>query len=201
PSTIFLIIAVYFFLVLTVAFLAMRKANRSTLSGYFPAWSNHDGYAVAAWEIKALLLLQLLGWVFIPIYIQSDVCTMPEYLCFFAILTLVLYIVTKMSVNLYTGALFNQKSIRWNLYLSIIFLISMTALLAVTGGLVAVIYTDAVQALLMVAGALALTVRVRGFEVCASVTGCSNVAFPRLVMSVTNQKAVILVAVEVKPHP
>uniref|UniRef100_A0A8C5G4A7 Uncharacterized protein n=1 Tax=Gouania willdenowi TaxID=441366 RepID=A0A8C5G4A7_GOUWI len=152
-------ITVYFFLVLTVAFLAMRKANRSTSSLDWRGSGSASGYAVAAWEIKALLLLQLLGWVFIPIYIQSDVCTMPEYLskhCGGKRL--------KMSVNLYTGALFNQKSIRWNLYLSIIFLISMTALLAVTGGLVAVIYTDAVQALLMVAGALALTVRVRGFE-------------------------------------
>ena len=63
-----------------------------------------------------------------------------------------------MSVDLYSGALFIRESLGWDLYASIILLISMTALLTVTGGLVAVIYTDTLQALLMVAGALCLTV-------------------------------------------
>ncbi|XP_023145515.2 sodium/myo-inositol cotransporter-like [Amphiprion ocellaris] len=200
------VVAVYFVLVLAVGFLVMWKANRSTVSGYFLAgrsmnWaavgaslfvsnigSEHfiglagsgaaSGYSVAAWEFNALLLLQLLGWVFIPIYIQSGVYTMPEYLSkryggrrlkvYFAALSLVLYIFTKLSVDLYAGALFIQESLGWNLYLSIILLIAMTALLTVTGGLVAVIYTDTVQAFLMIAGALCLTgisfFKVGGFE-------------------------------------
>uniref|UniRef100_A0A672ITI3 Sodium/myo-inositol cotransporter n=1 Tax=Salarias fasciatus TaxID=181472 RepID=A0A672ITI3_SALFA len=190
-----IIVAAYIIVVLAVGFLAMWRANRSTVSGYFLAgrsmnWaavgaslfvsnigSEHfiglagsgaaSGLAVAAWELNALLLLQLLGWLFIPVYVQSGVYTMPEYLSkrfggrrlkvYFAALTLVLYIFTKVSVSLYTGALFIQESLGWNLYLSIILLISITALLTITGGLVAVIYTDAVQALLMVAGALCLT--------------------------------------------
>ncbi|XP_069567966.1 sodium/myo-inositol cotransporter-like [Brachyistius frenatus] len=189
-----IVVAVYFILVLAVGFLAMRKTNRSTVSGYFLAgrsmnWavigaslfvsnigSEHfiglagsgaaSGLGVAAWEINALLLLQLLGWVFIPVYIQSGVYTMPEYLSkryggqrlkvYFAALSLVLYIFTKLSVDLYSGALFIQESLGWNLYLSIILLIGMTAILTVTGGLVAVIYTDTVQAFLMIAGALCL---------------------------------------------
>ncbi|XP_053170369.1 solute carrier family 5 member 3a [Scomber japonicus] len=190
-----IVVGVYFILVLAIGFLAMRKANRNTVSGYFLAgrsmnWaavgaslfvsnigSEHfiglagsgaaSGFSVAAWEFNALLLLQLLGWVFIPVYIHSGVFTMPEYLSkryggrrlkvYFAALSLVLYIFTKLSVDLYSGALFIQESLGWNLYLSIILLISMTALLTVTGGLVAVIYTDTVQAFLMIAGALCLT--------------------------------------------
>ncbi|KAM7365257.1 hypothetical protein PAMP_016201 [Pampus punctatissimus] len=189
------VVAVYFILVLVIGFLAMRRSNRSTVSGYFLAgrsmnWaavgaslfvsnigSEHfiglagsgaaSGISVAAWEFNALLLLQLLGWVFIPVYIQSGVFTMPEYLSkryggrrlkvYFAVLSLVLYIFTKLSVDLYAGALFIQESLGWNLYLSIILLITMTALLTITGGLVAVIYTDTVQAFLMIAGALCLT--------------------------------------------
>ncbi|CAJ1087372.1 sodium/myo-inositol cotransporter-like [Xyrichtys novacula] len=189
------VVAVYFVLVLLIGFLAMWKANRSTVSGYFLAdrsmnWaaigaslfvsnigSEHfiglagsgaaTGLGVAAWELNALLLLQLLGWVFIPVYIHSGVFTMPEYLSkrydsrrlklYFATLSLIMYIFTKLSVDLYAGALFIQESLGWDLYLSIILLIAMTALLTVTGGLVAVIYTDTVQAFLMISGALCLT--------------------------------------------
>lgn len=190
------VVALYFVLVLVIGFLAMWKANRSTVSGYFLAgrsmtWivigaslfvsnigSEHfiglagsgaaSGFAVGAWEFNALLLLQLLGWVFVPVYIHSGVYTMPEYLSkryggnrlkvYFAFLSVMLYIFTKLSVDLYAGALFIQESLGWNLYLSIVLLISMTALLTVTGGLVAVMYTDALQAVLMIGGALTLTV-------------------------------------------
>lgn len=200
------VVALYFILVLIIGFLAMWKANRSTVSGYFLAgrsmtWivigaslfvsnigSEHfiglagsgaaSGFAVGAWEFNALLLLQLLGWVFIPVYIHSGVYTMPEYLSkrygsyrlkvYFASLSVLLYIFTKLSVDLYAGALFIQESLGWNLYLSIFLLISMTALLTVTGGLVAVMYTDALQAVLMIVGALTLTtislIKVGGLE-------------------------------------
>lgn len=188
------VVALYFILVLAIGLLVMWKANRSTVNGYFLAgrsmnWaavgaslfvsnigSEHfiglaglgaaSGLSGAAWELNALLLLQLLGWVFIPVYIQSGVYTMPEYLAkryggrrlqvYFAVLSLTLYIFTKISVDLYAGALFIQESLGWDLYLSIIFLIAMTALLTVTGGLVTVIYTDTLQAFLMISGALCL---------------------------------------------
>ncbi|XP_034549510.1 sodium/myo-inositol cotransporter [Notolabrus celidotus] len=190
------VVALYFVLVMVIGFLAMWKANRSTVSGYFLAgrsmtWivigaslfvsnigSEHfiglagsgaaGGFAVGAWEFNALLLLQLLGWVFIPVYIHSGVYTMPEYLSkryggnrlkvYFAFLSVLLYVFTKLSVDLYAGALFIQESLGWNLYVSILLLISMTALLTVTGGLVAVLYTDALQAVLMIGGALTLTI-------------------------------------------
>ncbi|XP_034608166.1 sodium/myo-inositol cotransporter [Trachemys scripta elegans] len=200
------IVTLYFVLVLCIGFFAMWKYNRSTVSGYFLAgrsmtWvaigaslfvsnigSEHfiglagsgaaSGFAVGAWEFNALMLLQLLGWVFIPVYIRSGVYTMPEYLSkrfgghriqiYFAALSLILYIFTKLSVDLYSGALFIQESLGWNLYLSVILLIGMTALLTVTGGLVAVIYTDTLQALLMIIGALTLMIismmEVGGFE-------------------------------------
>ncbi|XP_061925070.1 sodium/myo-inositol cotransporter [Entelurus aequoreus] len=200
------VVVLYFVLVFVIGFFAMWKANRSTVTGYFLAgrsmsWivigaslfvsnigSEHfiglagsgaaSGFAVGAWEFNALLLLQLLGWVFVPVYIHSGVFTMPEYLSkryggnrlkvYYAFLSLLLYIFTKLSVDLYAGALFIQESLGWNLYVAIVLLISMTALLTVTGGLVAVLYTDALQAVLMIGGALTLTiislVKVGGLE-------------------------------------
>ncbi|KAJ3582029.1 hypothetical protein NHX12_015968 [Muraenolepis orangiensis] len=201
-----LVVALYFAVVLAVGGLATWRANRSTVRGYFLAghsmhWaavgaslfvsnigSEHfiglagsgaaNGLSVAAWELNALVLLQLLGWVFIPVYLHSGVYTMPQFLAkrfggrrlkvYLAALALLLYVFTKLSVDLYAGALFIQESLGWSVYPSVILLIAVTAVLTMTGGLAAVIYTDVVQALLMVAGALCLTaislVKVGGIE-------------------------------------
>ena len=85
---------------------------------------------------QALVLLQLLGFVFLPVYIASKVCTLPEYMMkrfggqrirmYLAILSMILYIFTKISVNLYSGALFIQQALQWNLYLSIFALLALT---------------------------------------------------------------------------
>ncbi|CAN0350995.1 unnamed protein product [Lampetra planeri] len=190
------IVGIYFVLVFAVGVWAMRRSNRASVSGYFlagraMAWlpvgaslfvsnigSEHfiglagsgaaSGLAVAAWELNALLLLQLLSWVFYPVYLATGVCTMPGYLArrfggrrlrvYLVVLSLLLYVLTKVSVDLYAGAVFIQQSLGWDLYVSIVSLIGATALLTMAGGLAAVIYTDTLQAALMVAGALTLMV-------------------------------------------
>ncbi|KAK7094087.1 sodium/myo-inositol cotransporter-like [Littorina saxatilis] len=196
----------YFVLVILIGVFAMWRSNRQTVSGYFLAgrsmWflpigaslfvsnigTEHfiglagsgaaQGISVGAWEFNALLLLQLLGWVFVPVYIACGTYTMPEYLSkrfggqrlrvYFAVLSLILYIFTKCSGDLYTGALFIQQSLNWDLYVSIVILVLLTAVLTITGGLTAVIYTDTLQAVLMVGGALYLMVKgfqeIGGFE-------------------------------------
>jgi sodium/myo-inositol cotransporter 3 len=57
-----------------------------------------------------MLVLQVLGWVFLPVFISSNVSTLPEYMkkrfgggrirVYLAVLSLVLYIFTKVSVSL-----------------------------------------------------------------------------------------------------
>ena len=66
--------------------------------------------------MNAIFILMLLGWVFVPVYMAAGVFTMPEYLrarfggqrirVFLSILALLLYIFTKISADLYAGALF-----------------------------------------------------------------------------------------------
>ncbi|XP_063759477.1 sodium/myo-inositol cotransporter 2 isoform X3 [Eleginops maclovinus] len=97
-------------------------------------------------------------------YLQ--VMTMPEYLqkrfggrrtqIFLTILCLFIYIFTKISVDMYAGALFIQLALQWNIYIAVVLLLSITALYTVTGGLAAVIYTDAAQTAIMLAGGLTL---------------------------------------------
>lgn len=87
---------------------------------------------------QALVLLQLLGFVFLPVYIASKVCTLPEYMMkrfggqrirmYLAVLSMILYIFTKISVNLYSGALFIQQALQWNLYISIFALLALTSI-------------------------------------------------------------------------
>uniref|UniRef100_A0A8D0GVH7 Sodium/myo-inositol cotransporter 2 n=1 Tax=Sphenodon punctatus TaxID=8508 RepID=A0A8D0GVH7_SPHPU len=95
-----------------------------------------------------------------------QVTTMPEYLqrrfggkriqMFLAILYLFIYIFTKISVDMYAGALFIQQALRWDLYVAVIGLLAITAIYTVAGGLAAVIYTDTLQTFIMLAGALTL---------------------------------------------
>ncbi|GIY46258.1 hypothetical protein CDAR_234731 [Caerostris darwini] len=170
---------------------SMCSTNRSTISGYFLAgrfmfWlpvgaslfasnigSEHfiglagsgaaSGIGVGAFELNALAIIQLTGWVFLPVFIASRVCTLPEYMSkrfgglrirtYLAVLSLVLYVFTKISVNLFSGAVFINQALHWNLYWSIFGLLLLTGICTVTGGLAAVIYTDTLQFFVMIIGA------------------------------------------------
>lgn len=62
-------------------------------------------------------------------------------------------------VDLYSGALFINQALQWNIYLSIMALLALTALCTMTGGLAAVIYTDTLQFFIMIGGASIVMVK------------------------------------------
>ncbi|XP_071519141.1 sodium/glucose cotransporter 4-like [Panulirus ornatus] len=129
-----------------------------------------SGIGIGAFEFNAIFVLMLLGWVFVPVYMSSGVYTMPEYLrerfggqrirIYLSCLALLLSIFTKISADLYAGALFIQQALNKNsdqwMYISILILLAIASLFTITGGLSAVIWTDFVQTILMVAGACTL---------------------------------------------
>ncbi|XP_030289290.1 sodium/glucose cotransporter 4 isoform X1 [Sparus aurata] len=125
-----------------------------------------EGIAVGGFEWNAAWVLVALGWIFIPVYISAGVVTMPEYLAkrfggqririYMSVLSLILYVFTKISTDIFSGALFIQMSFGWDLYLSTSILLLVTAIYTVAGGLAAVIYTDVLQTLIMVVGSFAL---------------------------------------------
>ncbi|XP_039237413.1 sodium/glucose cotransporter 5 isoform X3 [Pipra filicauda] len=127
------------------------------------------GIAVAGFEWNATYALLALAWVFVPVYISSGIVTVPEYLqrrfggerirMYLSSLSLLLSIFTKISTDLYSGALFVQVCLGWDLYLSTVLMLVVTGLYTIAGGLAAVIYTDALQTLIMVLGAVVLAVR------------------------------------------
>lgn len=101
-----------------------------------------------------------------PVFISSGVATLPEYMnkrfggnrirIYLSVLSLVLYTFTKISVNLFSGALFIKLALGWDLYSSVFVVLGMTGLCSITGGLAAVIYTETLQSFIMIAGGLTL---------------------------------------------
>uniref|UniRef100_A0A8C3QZ70 Solute carrier family 5 member 9 n=1 Tax=Cyanoderma ruficeps TaxID=181631 RepID=A0A8C3QZ70_9PASS len=124
------------------------------------------GLAVGGFEWNAIWPLLALGWIFVPVYIAAGVVTMPEYLqkrfggqriqIYMSVLSLIVYIFTRISADIFAGALFIQVSLGWNLYLSTVLLLAVTAVYTIFGGLTAVIYTDLLQTIIMVVGAFIL---------------------------------------------
>ncbi|XP_044530749.1 sodium/glucose cotransporter 4 [Gracilinanus agilis] len=101
------------------------------------------GLAVGGFEWNATWLLLALGWVFVPVYIAAGVVTMPEYLkkrfggqriqVYMSVLSLILYIFTKISTDIFSGALFIQVALGWDLYLSTVILLVVTAIYTIAG--------------------------------------------------------------------
>ena len=104
------------------------------------------------------------------IFSFSGVFTMPEYLrkrfggqrirLYLSFLTLLLYIFTKISADLYAGAIFITQATKQTsdvaTYVSILILLAIACVFTVAGGLTAVIWTDFVQTVLMIIGAFIL---------------------------------------------
>src|SRR5216684_3370731 len=136
-----------------------------------------SGLAVGHFEWLACLILLILGWVFVPFYLRSNVFTMPEFLerrfnrqsaVYLAGISIIAYIFTKISVQLYAASVVLERVAGWSLWKTAVVLVIATGIYTVAGGLAAVIYTDTVQTLILITGAVALTViglgRVGGLE-------------------------------------
>uniref|UniRef100_A0A671UGL6 Sodium/glucose cotransporter 2 n=1 Tax=Sparus aurata TaxID=8175 RepID=A0A671UGL6_SPAAU len=120
-----------------------------------------SGIAVGGFEWNALFIVLLLGWLFVPVYLTAGVITMPQYLkkrfggsrisLYLSVISLFLYIFTKISVDMFSGAVFIQQALGWNIYVAVITLLLITALYTVTGGLAALMYTDTFQTFVIIA--------------------------------------------------
>lgn len=129
------------------------------------------GLAMAHYELHAWIVV-LLAWVFVPFYYQSKVFTMPEFLerrfgagprWILSLVSLAAYILTKVSVTVYAGALVFSTllpdtfgSPQNAFWVGAIATVVLTGLYTVAGGLRAVLYTDSVQALILLIGSTAL---------------------------------------------
>ena len=126
-----------------------------------------SGLAVGHFEWLAALILLMLGWIFVPFYMRSGVYTMPEFLerrynaasrWYLTTISVIGYVLTKVSVTLFAGGLVIGELTGLNIWVSAGVLVIATGVYTIAGGLRAVIYTDLVQAFVLIFGAVALTV-------------------------------------------
>ncbi|MFQ6044963.1 MAG: sodium:solute symporter [Gemmatimonadales bacterium] len=124
------------------------------------------GVAMGLYELHSWLAL-LLGWVFIPFYMRSRVFTMPEFLekrygpsarWFLSVIMLVGYVLTKVSVTVYAGAVVFQVLMGIDFWTGALVVVILTGAYTILGGLRAVLYTEAVQTVVLIAGSAIVTV-------------------------------------------
>lgn len=117
------------------------------------------------YEIQAWVVL-LLGWVFLPFYARSGVFTMPEFLekrfdersrWILSVFSIIAYVLTKISVTIYAGGVVVSALLGIDFWTGAIATVLLTGLYTVLGGMRAVIYTETLQAIILVIGAGALT--------------------------------------------
>jgi len=125
-----------------------------------------SGLVMGHYELHSWIVL-LLGWVFIPFYIRSSVFTMPEFLerrfssgtrWFLSVVSLLSYILTKVSVTVYAGAVVIAAFMGFDFWTSALVLVVLTGLYTIVGGMRAVAYTEAIQAIVLLSGSIILTV-------------------------------------------
>jgi len=124
------------------------------------------GVACAYFEWSAALHLLLLGWLFAPVYLRCGIATLPEYLGrrygprlrrWLSLISLVLYLLTKLSVSIYSAATVLTSVFGWPRWIAAAGLVGLTACYTAVGGLAAVIVTDVAQSVVMLVGAVTMT--------------------------------------------
>ncbi|MBL7876367.1 MAG: sodium:solute symporter [Cyclobacteriaceae bacterium] len=117
------------------------------------------------YELHAWLVITL-GWIFLPFYIRSGVFTMPEFLerrfdsrtrWFLSVFSLIAYVLTKISVTVYAGGIVISSILNIDFWFGALLTVVLTGVYTILGGMRAVVYTEALQTMVLVIGAGTLT--------------------------------------------
>ena len=121
---------------------------------------------LAHYELHAWIVL-LLGWLFLPFYMRSGVFTMPEFLekrfdsrsrWFLSIFSILGYVLTKVSVTIYAGGIVISNLLGLDFTLSALLTVLITGLYTILGGMRAVVITEAIQTVILIIGAVIITI-------------------------------------------
>jgi len=122
------------------------------------------GVVMGHYELHSWIILTL-GWVFVPFYMRSMVYTMPEFLerrfnakarWLLSIIQLISYVIAKAAVTIYAGALVFNSLLGVDFWTGAIILVVVTGVYTIFGGLHAVMYTEAIQAIVLLLGSAVL---------------------------------------------
>ncbi|AVR46231.1 Na+/glucose cotransporter [Christiangramia fulva] len=135
-----------------------------------------DKLPMLIYEIQAWVVL-ILGWVFLPFYARSGVFTMPEFLekrfdarsrWVLSVFSIIAYVLTKISVTIYAGGVVVSALLGIDFWTGALGTVILTGIYTILGGMRAVVYTETLQAIVLVFGAATLTIigldKVGGWE-------------------------------------
>jgi SSS family solute:Na+ symporter len=123
------------------------------------------GMGVANWEWFSWPITTLMLVFFIPVYLRNRITTIPDFLnrrfgsfCgdFYSIAMLVAYVFIFMATILYSGTLAFSDLTGINFWVVLLITVVITGIYTVKGGLAAVVWTDLVQCVMLLAGGLIL---------------------------------------------
>lgn len=149
--------------------LSLYASNISSSSLIGMAASGYEtGFSVFSYEWMAAVVLIIFAIFFLPFYLRSKIYTLPEFLekrfdsrsrTYFSALTVITNIGVDTAATLYAGALVVQLIFpAVELWQTILILAILSGLYTIAGGLKAVVYTDAIQAVLLISGSVLLTI-------------------------------------------
>ena len=147
--------------------LALFATNISTVHLVSLAEEGYtNGLAYGNFEWMAPFTLIILALFFAPFYIRSGVATLPDFLekrysrasrDWLALLSIISAIFIHIGFSLYAGAVVLEGMFGIDKMTSIVLIAALTGLYTIVGGLMAVVLTESVQTIILLAGAIVLT--------------------------------------------
>ncbi len=147
---------------------ALFASNISTIHMVGLAASGYnEGFVWGNFEWMAVFTLILLALIFAPFYFKTKISTLPEFLekrygkssrMFVAFMGIIAALFIHLGMSLYAGAVVFESFFGINVYISIFLISLITAVYTVIGGLKAVMVTETVQTVILISGAILLTV-------------------------------------------
>ncbi|RLE06769.1 MAG: sodium:glucose symporter [Candidatus Aminicenantes bacterium] len=147
---------------------ALFASNISTIHLVGLAASGYnEGLVWGNFEWMAVFTLILLGIVFAPFYFKTKISTLPEFLekryssacrMVLAIMAILAALFIHIGMSLYAGAAVFRQFFGIDVVASIIIISVATAIYTVLGGLKAVVVTETIQTVILILGAVLVTV-------------------------------------------
>lgn len=125
-----------------------------------------EGMVVGNFEWLAPFMLIMLGLIFAPFYFRTRISTLPEYIegrfgptsrTILAVMAIFAALFIHIGVTLYAGAVVFQSFVDIDIIWSILIVSVLTLVYTALGGLKAVVVTEAIQTVLLLVGAAAVT--------------------------------------------
>ncbi len=127
-----------------------------------------DGFSVYSYEWMAVVILIIFAVFFLPFYLKNKVFTIPEYLekrysyivrAYASGIAIILNVLVDIAATLYAGGLVIQLIFPgFALWQIILGLAIIAGIYTVAGGLSSVMYTDAIQAVILIFGSTLITI-------------------------------------------